>query len=147
MRLSKYIGCKLSSWIFWVIILTLTRVLLPYAAYGQSLSERVIPVRDEMYRIGILSFMHETCTFCPEAAELTDWLAAGPASDHFLGRSTGYTGGFEARIAAYGGVELLGITSPAGMPVGGTSRSWNSREVWDYYTSKNDCRSERKGPL
>ena len=147
MRMNKYIGSTLSFGFTRVIILMVIWGILPYALSGQSRSERVVPVRDGIYRIGILSFMHETCTFCPEAGELADWLAAGPASDHFLGRSTGYAGGFEARMAAYGGVELIGITSPAGMPVGGTSRSWNSREVWDYYTSKMIADLTEKGPF
>ncbi len=114
---------------------------------AQNLSERKIPAREKIYRIGILSFVHETCTYCPEPAGLADWLATGPASDRFLGRSTGYTGGFEARMEAYGGLELVGITSPAGMPEGGTSRSWNSKEVWDYYTEKMIADLSEKGPF
>lgn len=114
---------------------------------AQGVAERSIPNRQNSFRIGILSFVHETCTYCPEPAGLSDWLETGPATDAFLGSSTGYTGGFEAQMQAYGGVELIGITSPAGMPVGGTSRSWNSREVWDYFTSRmiNDLRE--KGPF
>ena len=114
---------------------------------AQTVSERHIPARGETYRIGILSFIHETCTYCPQPAELGDWLAAGPATDRFLGRTTGYTGGFEARMEAYGGVELVGITSPAGMPVGGTSLSWNSMEVWGYYTSRMIADLNEKGPF
>jgi microcystin degradation protein MlrC len=120
---------------------------LPTPLAAQGVSRRAIPLRDTVYRIGILSFFHETTTFCPEPATLADWLAAGPACDRFLGQSTGYTGGFEARMAAYGGVELIGITSPAGMPVGGTSRSWNLREVWDYYTQKMLTDLTEKGPF
>ncbi|HSV76050.1 MAG TPA: hypothetical protein VLH37_03360, partial [Bacteroidales bacterium] len=51
------------------------------SASGQGLSERILPVRAETYRIGIVSFFHETCTFCPEPATLADWLATGQPTD------------------------------------------------------------------
>lgn len=127
------------------VLVTLT--LIPAALTGQGVSERSVPPRQETNRIAILSFVHETCTYCPDPAGLPDWLATGPASDAFLGGSTGYVGGFEARMEAYGGVELVGITSPAGMPVGGTSRSWNSPEVWDYFTSRMIRDLQDKGPF
>ncbi len=116
---------------------------------GQALSERNIPLRQENYRIAVLSFVHETCTYCPDPAGLDDWLATGPPTDKILGGGSGYgyIDGFEQRMAAYGGVELVGITSPAGMPVGGTSRSWNSMEVWDYYTGLMIRDLESKGPF
>lgn len=120
---------------------------LSLVAYSQHTSKRHIPPRSETFRIGILSFSHETCTYCPDPAQLEDWLATGQPTDRFLGRSTGYTGGFEARMAAYGGVELIGITSPAGMPVGGTGRSWNAREVWDYFTGLIVADIQQKGPF
>ena len=130
-----------------IIALVFGLAYWPSPLAAQGVSRRTIPLRDKVYRIGILSFSHETCTFCPEPATLADWLGTGPACDRFLGRSTGYTGGFEARMAAYGGVELVGITSPPGMPVGGTSRSWNVREVWDYYTQRMLADLTEKGPL
>ncbi len=115
----------------------------------QPMSERSIPLRQEAYRIAVLSFVHETCTYCPDPAGLEDWLATGPATDRILGGGSGrdYIGGFEDRMAVYGGVELTGITSPAGMPVGGTGRSWNSMEVWDYFTGKMMADLDEKGPF
>ncbi len=97
-------------------------------------AERNIPLRGETYRIGVLSFFHETCTYCPVPADLDAWLAVGDPTDEILGRTRGYTGGFEARMETYGGVEMIGIKSPAGTPVGGSSRSWNTGEVWEYFT-------------
>jgi microcystin degradation protein MlrC len=119
----------------------------PALIYAQRVAEREIPARQEIYHIGIISFSHETCTFCPETAGLHDWLAAGAATDKFLGQSAGYSGGFEARMEAYGGVRLSGITSPAGEPPGGSSFSWNSREVWDYFTEKMISDLKEKGPF
>lgn len=118
-------------------------------ASGQSVSERFVPLHQETFRIAVFSFIHETCTFCPETAELEDWLATGPPTDKILGGGSGYgyTEGFEDRMTAYGGVELTGITSPAGMPRGGTSRSWNSMEVWNFYTGLMKQDLENKGPF
>ncbi len=120
-----------------IFILIISFVLLsPMTVEAQSngLSERFIPPREDVYRIGILSFFHETCTYCPEPAGLDTWLAVGDPTDEVLGRTRGYTGGFEARMEAYGGVELVGIKSPAGSPLGGSSLSWNTAEVWEYFT-------------
>jgi microcystin degradation protein MlrC len=139
---------KLCARFFAIALPVLISLILgPATLSGQGVEERSVTPRQETYRIAILSFVHETCTYCPEPAGLSDWLATGPASDAILGSNSGYVGGFEARMEAYGGVELVGITSPAGMPVGGTSRSWNSPEVWDYFTSRMMRNLQEKGPF
>ncbi len=117
--------------------------------YSQAVSKHKVRLREDSYRIAVFSFVHETCTYCPEPAELEDWLATGEPTDKILGGGSGYSyiDGFEERMAAYGGVELVGITSPAGMPVGGTSRSWNSMEVWEYFTGLMKKDLESKGPF
>lgn len=124
-------------------------ILKSMVLFGQPTAERVVPLRQDTYRIAVLSFVHETCTYCPDPAGLEDWLATGPATDRILGGGSGrdYIGGFEERMVAYSGVELIGITSPAGMPVGGTGRSWNSMEVWNYYTEKMMADLDEKGPF
>ena len=130
---------------------TLLSVLFLYTITlsGQHASERNIPLRQENYRVAVLSFVHETCTYCPEPAELDDWLATGEPTDKLLKGGTGYSyiEGFEERMVAYGGVDLIGITSPAGMPRGGTSRSWNSMKVWEHYTELMKEDLEEKGPF
>ncbi|HSV88636.1 MAG TPA: M81 family metallopeptidase [Bacteroidales bacterium] len=142
----KFFPCGIIKTLF-SVLLTMAALSWPIAASGQGYSARNIPNRQETFRIGIVSFMHETCTFCPEPATLEDWLATGSPTDNFLGENTGYIGGFEARMEAYGGVELVAITSPAGMPVGSTSRSWNSMEVWEYFTSLILQDIKEKGPF
>ncbi len=119
------------------------------ASFSQPVSERTVPLREEAWRIAVFSFVHETCTYCPDPAGLQDWFATGDPTDKILGGGSGYgyIDGFEERMAAYGGVELIGITSPAGMPVGGTSRSWNSMEVWEYFTGLMKDDLENKGPF
>ncbi len=84
----------LNHFLIFVIFLFFFLAAMPCMLSAQKISERQIPVRDRTYRIGVLSFIHETCTYCPEPAGLEDWLATGPATDRFLGQTTGYTGGF-----------------------------------------------------
>ncbi len=131
------------------LLLLLLFSLLPVELYSQAVSIRTVPLRQEAYRIAVLSFIHETCTYCPEPATLDDWLATGPPTDKILGGGSGYgyIDGFEERMVAYGGVELKGIMSPAGMPVGGTSRSWNTMEVWEYFTGLMVEDLKNKGPF
>jgi len=116
-------------------------------AQNSGLSERFTPLREDVYRVGILSFFHETCTYCPAPAGLDVWLVVGDPTDEILGRTRGYTGEFEARMEAYGGVELVGIKSPAGTPLGGSSLSWNTAEVWEYFTEMFIEDLQAKKPL
>ncbi len=105
------------------------------------------PLRKQKFRIAVVSFFHETTTFCPKPASLSDWLSTGKETDHLLCDRREYITGFESRMRNYGGVELVGITSPAGMPIGGTSLSWNLPEVWNYYVSKIESDLKKKGPF
>lgn len=132
---------------YFYILVFLIPAMVTLNSSAQKASVREIPLRQKSYKVGIISFPHETCTYCPDPAELEDWLGAGPVTDAFLGQVTGYVGGFESRMEAYGGVTLVGITSPAGMPVGGTSKSWNSKEVWKFFTSKMISELKEKGPF
>ncbi len=122
-------------------------LLMPLTLFSQRVSERHIPPRDKTYRVAVISFVHETCTYCPDPADLDAWLATGDPTNLLFSSGTGYIGGFEQRMAAYTGVELTGITSPAGMPVGGTGRSWNTPEVWEFFTSRMMQELKEKGPF
>lgn len=117
--------------------------------FSQSLAERKVPPRDKIYRVGVLTLVHETCTFCPDPAGLDAWLASGQPTDRLLrgGDGDGYISGFEERMVAYGGVDLVGVTSPRGMPEGGSSRSWNSYEAWVFLTEKMKKDLMDKGPF
>lgn len=128
-----------------LLVASLTTVCV----FSQSLAERKIPLRDKVLRVGVLEYSHETCTFCPDPAGLNDWLAAGQPTDRLLtgGKGDDYIPGFEARMMAYGGVDLIGITSPRGGPEGGSSRSWNSYESWVFFTEKIKKDLIEKGPF
>jgi microcystin degradation protein MlrC len=85
-------------------------------------------------RIAVARFQHETCTFCPGGdTQIEDWTRSRPplrGEEVLAGGS--YVRGFAARAREYGGVELVGLQSPAGV-YGGSSRSWNTREAFEHF--------------
>ena len=85
------------------------------------------------YRIAVARFSHETCTFCPQPTTIDDWEHFGPPSSDILNTTRGYIGGFKRMCDEFGGIELVGITSPRGAR-GGSSGSWNTAEAFDKYT-------------
>ena len=121
--------------------------IFPSELFSQRMSERKVPSREETHRVAVLSFSHETCTYCPDPADLDAWFETGGTTNRLFSRGTGYIGGFEQRMAAYTGVELIGITSPDGGPAGGSARSWNSYEAWEYFTSHMMEDLKEKGPF
>ncbi len=84
-------------------------------------------------RIAVARFSHETCTFCPRPTTVEDWEFHGPPSTDIINTDSGYIGGFKTICEEYGGIELVGITSPRGAR-GGSSGSWITREAFDKYT-------------
>lgn len=83
-------------------------------------------------RIAVLRFAHETCTFCPGGdVTMADWtrIREMDVGDQVL-TAGGYTRGFSSAMREYQGVELIGLTSPAGV-YGGSSRSWSTRETFE----------------
>ncbi len=84
-------------------------------------------------RIAVARFSHETCTFCPRPTTVEDWEFRGPPSTDIINTDSGYIGGFKTICEEYGGIELVGITSPRGAR-GGSSGSWITREAFDKYT-------------
>ncbi len=130
------------------IVVFVVMIAIKGSLIAQRSAERAVPLRDETYRVAVLSYVQETCTFCPDPAGLEAWLGSGQPTARLLGGGgDGYIGGFEERMAAYSGVELVGITSPSGMPVGGSSRSWNSWESWIYFTDLMKEDLIEKGPF
>ena len=88
----------------------------------------------ETYRVAVAQFSHETCTFCPGGdTDIEDWTRIRPpyAGDELL-QVGGYIEGFVDRTREYGGVELIGLTSP-GEVYGGSSSSWNTEEAFNHF--------------
>jgi microcystin degradation protein MlrC len=85
-------------------------------------------------RIGVATFSHETCTFCPVPTGVAEWEYYGPPirGDSVLERGS-YVEGFVSRAREHRGVELVGILSPRGAK-GGSSGSWITKEAFDKYS-------------
>jgi len=98
------------------------------------------------YKIGIATFSHETCTFCPRPTGINEFEFYGPPlkGDQLLNANS-YINGFVDRITEYGCAQLEGITSPRGA-VGGSSGSWITREAFDKYTGAMQEDILNKGP-
>lgn len=86
-------------------------------------------------RIGIATFSHETCTFCPDPTGIAEWEFYGPPmhGEEVL-KSDEYIRGFVGMAQEYGGVDLIGIYSPREAK-GGSSGSWVTQEAFDKYTN------------
>lgn len=110
---------------FWILAVLL--LILSHDCPAQSTSEKEI-------RIAVATFSHETCTFCPNPTTIEDWEFYGPPTRDIVRSNRGYIGGFKTMSEEFGGVELVGITSPRDAR-GGSSGSWNTREVFEKYTN------------
>lgn len=92
---------------------------------------------DETLRLAVMTFSHETCTFCPGGdTGIEDWTRLRPpyVGDEVLSAGP-YVTGFVAAAREYRDVQLVGLESPAG-PFGGSSRSWNTQESFDHFVGR-----------
>ena len=88
-------------------------------------------------RIAIAGFSHETCTFCPGGdSDIERWTRLRPPyrGDEIF-TSSAYVRGFVARAHEYGGVELIGLESPADV-YGGSSASWSTNEAFEHFLGR-----------
>ncbi|HSM04922.1 MAG TPA: M81 family metallopeptidase [Longimicrobiales bacterium] len=100
---------------------------------------------DASYRVAVISFQHETCTFCPGGdVEVEDWTRVLEGEE--LLRSGGYVRGFVDQTRAFGDVELVPLPSPVGV-FGGSSRSWNTRETFEHFLGGMLEALEAAGPV
>lgn len=92
------------------------------------------PSAGPRHRVAVLTFSHETCTFCPGGdTEVDDWLRQSPpVTGEALFESGPYIRGFVERAREFGDVDLVPLSSPLGV-FGGSSRSWNSTETFDHF--------------
>ena len=85
-------------------------------------------------RFAVMSFAHETCTFCPGGdTDIDDWtrIRLPYFGDQVL-EAGSYMRGFVAAAREYQGIELIGLQSPVGV-FGGSSTSWNTEESFDHF--------------
>ncbi len=91
----------------------------------------------EPLRFAVMTFSHETCTFCPGGdVDIADWTRSRPpyVGDEVLSAG-GYVRGFVAAARNYHGVELVGLESPAGV-YGGSSRSWSTETAFNHFLDR-----------
>ena len=101
---------------------------LPCAAWAGE-AQQVKPLK-----IGVATFSHETCTFCPRPTGVAEWEFYGPPERGDVVLDAGpYIRGFVSQIREFEGVELVGLLSPRNA-VGGSSGSWITQEAFDKYT-------------
>ena len=99
--------------------------------------EPVTEQDNDALRFAVMTFAHETCTFCPGGdSDIERWtqirepyigndvLSAGP-----------YMRGFVAAAREYKDVELIGLESPAGV-FGGSSASWSTEETFNHFMDR-----------
>ena len=86
------------------------------------------------YRIAIARYQQETCTFCPGGdTDVERWTRLRePYKGDELFEADSYIAGFVSRAREYGGVELIGLESPADV-FGGSSASWITEEAFDHF--------------
>ncbi|MBN2245048.1 MAG: M81 family metallopeptidase, partial [Candidatus Aminicenantes bacterium] len=128
------------------VLLVLWMLLIPaFLFFSVSCNKTSEPEEGKM-RIAVATFSHETCTFCPDPTTVEDWEYWGPPTRDILNVNRGYVGGFKNLIEEYGGVELVGITSPRGAR-GGSSGSWITQDAFDKYTGLITADLEELGPF
>ena len=91
----------------------------------------------ETLRFTVMTFSHETCTFCPGGDTDVERWTRGRApyvGDEVLSAGP-YVRGFVAAAREYQGVELVGLESPAGV-FGGSSASWNTQEAFEHFVGR-----------
>jgi len=98
-------------------------------------------------RIGVATFAHETCTFCPRPTGIAEWEFYGPPErDDAVLDAGPYIRGFVSQMREFEGVELVGLLSPRDA-VGGSSGSWITTEAFDKYTGGIVTDLEEQGPF
>jgi len=99
------------------------------------------------FKIGIATFSHETCTFCPQPTGIAEFEYYGaPLQGDQVLTAGEYIGGFVQMASELGGADLVGITSPRGAK-GGSSGSWITPEAFDKYSSAMVEDIEKNGPF
>lgn len=102
---------------------------------------------EEKLRIGVASFAHETCTFCPTPTGIEEFEFYGPPYEgNEVLDASNYVRGFVNQGNEYKDLELVGLTSPR-RSKGGSSGSWITQEAFDKYTRLIAEDIEAQGPL
>lgn len=117
--------------------------LIPVALLAAACAQEARPAAEtdvvtvEPLKFVAARFQHEACTFCPGGdVTVEDWTRIrSPDTGEAVLTAGSYIRGFTAAAREYAGVELVGLTSPAGV-FGGSSRAWTTEEAFDHFTDQ-----------
>ena len=115
------------------ILYALTAVLL----LGGCTEVSVTMDNDDTLRFAVMTFAHETCTFCPGGdSDIERWTKIRPpyVGDEVLSAGS-YMKGFVAAAREYKDIDLVGLESPAGV-FGGSSASWSTEEAFNHFLDR-----------
>ena len=117
----------MSRLLFWTLI-----TLLFYTGCNQFSNSEFS--EKKRFKVAVIRYMHETCTFCPGSdSEIEDWMRGGGTKQgEELLKSNAYIRGFVKRAKDHEDIELIGVQSPLNV-FGGSSRSWNSEESFNHF--------------
>ena len=97
------------------------------------------------YKVAVLKYMQETCTFCPGGdTQIADRSRRVPfVAGEDLIKSGGFVGGFVHAAAQFDDMKVVGLDSPDDV-FGGSSRSWESKESFEHFMKiiLDDLRSQ-----
>ena len=109
-----------------------------FAAFSLTLFSLALPASSaEPHKLAVITYMQETCTFCPGGdTQIEDraWRVPFVMGDDLIDRKRGFIGGFVHAAREYPDVQVIGINSPDEV-YGGSSRSWESRESFEHFMS------------
>ncbi len=127
--------------------LSVVVVLISLCGFIAACAQPAPPPQPKKIRIGVATFSHETCTFCPDPTGIPEWEFYGPpVRGNDVLNQGGYIGGFVRAAKEYDNLELVGILSPRDAK-GGSSGSWITQEAYDKYANgiANDLKAQ--GPF
>jgi len=112
----------------------LTLVLAATLALASCAPKPAADQETEKLRFAVMTFAHETCTFCPGGdSDIERWTKLRPpyVGDEVMTAGS-YVRGFVRAAGEYSDVELIGLESPAGV-YGGSSASWTTEEAFEHF--------------
>ncbi len=97
-------------------------------------------------RIAIGVFQHEATTFSPEKAGIDDFPKPDLQGERMLDFDEAIEG-FVKVAREYGNVEFVPLESPAGGPIGGSSKGWITHEAFEHYAGRMIDNLRREMPV
>ncbi len=104
---------------------------------GGCTQEQAIEQNRDTLRFAVMTFAHETCTFCPGGdSDIQRWtqIREPYVGDEVMSAGP-YIRGFVAAAREYKDVELVGLESPAGV-FGGSSASWSTEDAFNHFMGR-----------